>query len=163
LFSGVTAVALAADQASKVWARGNLRVGEPVAVIDGFFDWSLSVNHGSAFSMFEGWSGAYVLLSAVALGALAAILWMVRSTGPARRLRITALGLIAGGALGNLIDRMALGGVTDFILWHAGDVYWPIFNLADVFLLVGVGAMVCDEALASRRSTVRSPTPEQAS
>lgn len=149
-FGSVAAIAFGADQLTKLWARGNLRPNESVPVIEGFFDWRLSFNHGSAFSMFEGWSGATVMLSVMALACLAAIAWMVWKTDPDRRYKIAALGLIGGGAVGNLMDRVVQGKVTDFVSWHYHDAYWPIFNLADAFLLVGVGIMIADELASSR-------------
>ncbi len=132
-----------ADQITKVWARSALPTdgqgrGIRVSVIENYFDWQLAYNTGSAFSLFAGTGGARIFLSLAALFAVAFIVWMVRSTPGLGRAGVTALALIAGGAVGNLIDRVAFGKVTDFVLWRYHEHTWPIFNVADAALTVGV-------------------------
>jgi signal peptidase II len=143
LFGIVAAIALAADQLSKLWARAALPVdqrgnGIPITVIEGYWDWVLEYNTGSAFSLISGGSAARIILAIIAAVALGVIGYLVRSARDDQRGLVLALGLMAGGAVGNLIDRIALGRVTDFVLWHVGDVYWPVFNVADVCLVVAV-------------------------
>ncbi len=138
LFAIAGAIALVADQASKIWARASLTPGVRASFIDGAWDWQLSFNPGASFSSFAGFSGARVLLSLLALAALGAIGWMVHRAREDQRGLAVGLGLIAGGALGNLIDRVAMGAVTDFIGWHWGPHRWPTFNIADATLLIGV-------------------------
>lgn len=144
LFALAAAASLAADQLTKIWARGALPLdgrgrGVRVPVIDGFFDWVLQFNTGSAFSLFDsGGLGSRVFLSLVALIALGAILWMLRRATAGSRGLPVALGLMAGGALGNLIDRVAFGQVTDFVLWYYDDFFWPVFNVADACLVVSI-------------------------
>ena len=140
LFGGVAAGSMALDQATKIYARSALP-GEsiPVCVIDGYFDWILKFNTGSAFSLFSGGMGSRIFLSVVAMIALGAILWLVKSAKDKQRGLVVALGLMAGGALGNLIDRILFGKVTDFVLWHYQDhFYWPVFNVADIALVFAV-------------------------
>jgi signal peptidase II len=143
LFGIVAGIALAADQLTKIWARATLPVdqrgnGLPLTVIEGYWDWVLEYNTGSAFSLITGGGAARVILAIIAALALAVIAYLVRGARDDQRGLVVALGLMAGGAVGNLIDRIALGRVTDFVLWHVGDVYWPVFNVADVWLVIAV-------------------------
>jgi signal peptidase II len=159
IFVLVVAVALIADQGSKLWARHSLPVrpaacaipddivagkcgGAPVPVIDGFWEWRLSFNQGAAFSMLESQGGTRVLLSLIASLAVIGIGWMVKKAREDQRTLVVGLGLIAGGALGNLCDRVYFGVVTDFVRWHYHQHSWPIFNVADVVLFIGVGVMM---------------------
>lgn len=128
------------DQGSKEWAR-TLPAG-PHPVVEGYWDWELGHNTGAAFSSFAGNGAAgQILLSLLALGALVFVGVAAARTRPEQRLQRVAYALIAGGAVGNLIDRVRLGGVTDFIAWHWHEHRWPIFNVADVALVVGIGML----------------------
>jgi len=161
IFLLVAFVSIAADQATKIWARSSLPVigncnsipddivsfqcqGKPVSVIDGIWDWRLSMNPGSAFGLFNSQAGARVLLSVVGILAVGGMIWMLRKAREEQKGLIWALGLVAGGAIGNLIDRIIYGVVTDFVLWHYHGHEWPVFNVADVVLVVGVGLMFLD-------------------
>ena len=161
IFILVAMFALVADQASKVWARHHLPVhpgecsipddivarkcvGTAVSVVDGTWDWRLSFNPGSAFGLFHGQTGARVFLSVIGVLAVGAMVVMVKRSRDHQRLLLWGLGLVAGGAVGNLIDRMYFGVVTDFVLWHYHGYEWPVFNVADVALVVGVGLMFFD-------------------
>jgi signal peptidase II len=129
---------LAFDQGSKAWAR-TLPLGVPQPVVHGYFDWEHAQNPGAAFSSFiDGDMIARVALSAVAALAVAALIYAARRTRPEQRLRRAAYAVIAGGALGNLVDRVRIGSVTDFVRWHVHGHMWPIFNVADAALLAGV-------------------------
>jgi signal peptidase II len=141
-FGGLTLFTCVGDQLSKYWARSSLPTnpygfGIRVPVIENFFDWRLSYNTGASFSVFADSAWARPTLTVLAMAALAGIVWMVHRSEAERRLVPAALGLIAGGALGNLIDRIRLGKVTDFVLWRYYEHEWPIFNLADAALCVG--------------------------
>jgi signal peptidase II len=154
LIAGVTAC----DQGTKLWARdlpvdpSGCQVPDDLArgtcagvrqsVIAGYWDWELAENPGMAFSTFIDAPAARVALSVIALLALVAIGLVAARTRPEQRWRRIALAAIAGGALGNLIDRVRDGAVTDFIRWHIHDHLWPIFNVADAALLVGVVLLV---------------------
>jgi signal peptidase II len=161
IFVVVLVIAVALDQGSKAWAR-DLPVpagctvaamkahycgGIPQSVIHGFWDWELAYNDGAAFSNFR---GKQVVLSVIAFGALIAIGFMAWRTRPEQGIKRLALALIAGGALGNLIDRVRDGAVVDFVRWRAGDHLWPIFNVADVALVVGVGLLIVEGWLVKR-------------
>jgi signal peptidase II len=151
VFSIVAAVALVADQATKIWARATLPAHRPVSVIEGAWDWQLSANPGASFSLFHGQAGARVLLTVIGVIAVAAMIWMVRRARDDQRALTWGLGLVVGGALGNLLDRVRFGAVTDFVHWHWRSHDWPVFNVADVALLVGVGLMLVDTIGEGRR------------
>jgi signal peptidase II len=166
LFSIVSVISLIADQATKIWARAALPVGPPgcqgdmdvvdaiiarkcqgmtVPFIDGFWEWRLSMNPGSAFGLFSG-TGSFgrIMLSIVGVAAVAGMFWMLRKARPDQRVLHWALAFVAGGAVGNLIDRIYYGVVTDMVLWRYKTSEWPVFNVADVVLVAGVGLMFID-------------------
>lgn len=170
LFTLVGLVSLIADQATKIWARHALpsfttpdgrTYGKAVPVVENFFDWRLSFNPGSAFSLFGEMSGARIFLSIIGLIAVGGILWMVHKANDDQRRLTWALGLVAGGAIGNLVDRIAFGEVTDFVVWKYYDKEWPTFNIADVALVIGVGLLFLDMARESRVQE-GAPAPDEA-
>jgi signal peptidase II len=141
------------DQGTKEWARA-LPAGSGQPVIDGVWDWQVAQNTGAAFSLFASSPEiARVVLSLLALGALVAIIVVALRTRPEQRLTRIALALVAGGALGNLVDRVRLGSVTDFIKWHYHDRVWPLFNVADVALVIGAVLLVIDGLRRSKPAT----------
>ncbi len=144
---------IALDQVSKALALMVLEPGQPVEIIDGFLRVMLTSNDGGAFGLFQGFGGVIAVLAAlVSLGILGLLLW-----GPPQRRSMT-IGLIciAGGALGNLIDRFARGAVIDFLelRWH--NFSWPVFNLADTAIVIGTG-LVLFALLISERQSAREP------
>jgi signal peptidase II len=151
VFVGTFALTAGFDQSTKEWARASLTPGVPQPVIDGYWDWQLATNPGAAFSSFTGGAGTQLVLSIVALIALVAIGVMAARTRPDHRLQRFALALVAGGALGNLIDRVRDGAVTDFVRWRVHEHAWPIFNLADAALLIGAVLLVIAGVGAQRR------------
>jgi signal peptidase II len=174
LFAIVTFLSLVADQATKIWARHSLPVecghggqggldvvdaliqrrcgGKAVSVISDYWDWRLSMNPGSAFGLFSG-TGSFgrIMLSIVGIAAVGGMIWMLRKSRNDQRILHWALALVAGGAIGNLIDRIYFGVVTDFVLWHYKTKEWPVFNIADVVLVVGVGLMFIDIQKENKR------------
>ncbi len=158
--AGVFSIAL--DQWTKVLARTYLRPLGPwrsKVIIANYFDLRYSENTGVAFGMFQQLPGGRIWLTVVALAALLLVgYYLLRSNPRQTRLHI-ALGLIGGGAIGNLIDRIAFGRVTDFIVWHVGPHEWPAFNIADATLVVGVSLMALDMLLDKHE---RAPAPAAA-
>jgi signal peptidase II len=149
VFTVVLAVGLIADQASKLWVIWNFVLGvDEMPIIPGFLSVVHAQNHGAAFSSFEGMWGLFMVFTAVAI---VVILDLMRRLRPDQAFMAGILGLILSGALGNGIDRVRLGYVTDFIrvytdmegpkAWlieNFGTNTWPIFNIADSVLLIGV-------------------------
>lgn len=136
LWFALALLVILADQVSKAWANDVLAASW--IQVTGFFNLVLLRNTGSAFSFLAdagGWQK--LLFSAVAIGvsaAMAAVIWK----HSAEKLAPAAAALVLGGAIGNLIDRLMLGSVTDFIDLHIGDIHWPAFNIADSAIVLGV-------------------------
>ena len=145
-FSLALVLSLALDQGSKIWARHVLRPIYPAVktVIPGFFEMRYSENPGSAFGLFRGIPGARYLLFVVGIAALVFVAGYLRKAAPNAWRLAAELGLLAGGALGNIIDRLTVGRVTDFIVWRAGAHEWPTFNIADAALVIGVIGLFFD-------------------
>ena len=143
---------VALDQWTKAIATANLHLNEAVPVWPGF-NWTLAHNLGVAFSLFNdghvwqrwGLAGFALLVS------LFLLRWLLRLTAR-EGLSALALALVIGGALGNVIDRVRLGYVVDFVELYAGSYYWPAFNVADSSICVGAGLLL----LASWRES-RAP------
>lgn len=135
LFAATALAVIAADQVTKALVRSALGIGESDVVIPGYL-WLTRVNNtGAAFGMFHGQRWVLIV---VALAVLAAIIYTAAHLRPESLAARTALALIAAGAAGNLIDRIVLGGVTDFV-----DLgWWPVFNVADMSLDIGVVLLV---------------------
>jgi signal peptidase II len=151
IFVGLFFCTTGFDQASKQWANTTLQPGVRTSVVEGYWDWELAKNPGAAFSSFIGGGAAPVVLAILAMIALVGVGIAAARTRPEEKLRLAGLALIAGGALGNLIDRLREGAVTDFVRWRVGHHLWPIFNVADAALLIGVAVLLLD-GLRSRRA-----------
>ena len=139
--AAVTAVAvLILDQITKSLALARLHPATPVGVIDGVFSLTLVMNPGLAFGLLSStptaWRWIVALLSIGALVVLAVVGFRMLSTGG--WLSRLSLGLIFGGAIGNLIDRVRFGAVVDFLDFYWRDYHWPAFNVADSAISVGV-------------------------
>ncbi len=151
---GLAALTVAADQLAKSWI---LAVFAPAAlagrewVLTDYFNLVLVWNRGMSFGFLNrdsrGNPIALSLLAAVIVAALLVWLWRTRD-----RLVATGIGLVAGGAIGNVIDRFRFGAVADFLDVHWGSWHWPAFNLADSAITVGVALLVIDGLLARRES-----------
>lgn len=125
---------LGVDQLSKHLVRANLRLGESWPA-DGLFRLTHGTNSGSAFGLFPNQTAILILASVMAIGFL---IYFYRRHALPRPLLRFAIGLQLGGALGNLIDRLRVGNVVDFI--DLGP--WPIFNLADSCIVVGMSLLI---------------------
>jgi signal peptidase II len=139
-------LSLALDQGTKIWARHSLKPKYPdaVTVIPGLFEMRYSENTGSAFGLFRGLPGARYLFFIVGVGALFVVSSYLRRAKPGQRRLGVELGLLAGGAVGNIIDRAAFSKVTDFIVWKIAGHEWPTFNVADAALVLGVIGLLFD-------------------
>jgi signal peptidase II len=142
----VAALVLIADQATKVWILDLMQPPRRIEVT-GFFDLVLIWNPGISFGLLgEGAGWQPWLLSAFAVVVAGGLVyWLV--TGRLSRLPSLGIGLIVGGALGNVVDRMRFGAVVDFVDLHAGGWHWPAFNVADSAITLGVLALLADAVL----------------
>ena len=166
LFTVFALVSVIFDQWTKVWARRELRPRgsyNPMVVIDGYFDMRYAENPGVAFSMFQDMPGGRIVLTLLAVAAFVLVVFYLRNKTGLKDTRLhVALGLVGGGAIGNLIDRMLYGKVTDFIVWKVGKSEWPAFNIADAALCIGVGLMVLDMFMSRERKTPKSKSEPKA-
>ena len=125
------------DAHTKQWASETLILYRPLEV-NGWLNWTLAHNYGAAFSLLSdagGWQRWFLALVAAAVS-LFIVVWLTR-LAPGDRSLVLPLGLILGGGVGNLIDRVLLGHVVDFISLHYQEWYWPAFNLADSAITLG--------------------------
>lgn len=144
---------LALDQATKAVFLGVLEPGRPVTLIPGFFSLTLVTNTGGVFGVLRDLDGPLraVLFGLLPVIAIALMIWYARSIDEEKRSPLAAVGMILGGAGGNLVDRLRWGHVVDFLDAYVGSYHWPAFNLADSAILVGVALLLLD-GLASRRT-----------
>ncbi len=142
----IAAAVLVLDQISKAAILDLMAPPRAIEVLP-VFNIVLAMNRGVSFSLFAGHANAPLLLSAVAVVLVAALLWWLKTaTHPLTR---TAIGLVIGGAVGNLVDRVRYGAVVDFLDVHWGDWHWPAFNVADSAITIGALLLMLD-ALFSR-------------
>ncbi len=140
----IAGTAIVADQLTKVVVSAQLPIGE-TAVSIGPFSIHHVQNTGIAFGLFSNSTSVVIALTAVAVGAM--LVFFAR-TAQRHPLIPIALGLVIGGSVANLLDRVRLGHVTDFLDF----AYWPAFNLADTFIVVGVGLLFASFVAADRAS-----------
>ena len=141
----VAAVVFVLDQLTKLWIQEAIPVWEKgFTVIPGFFDIVHILNRGAAFGFLNrqdiDWQRPFFIVASIlAVG----LIWILaRSREDDGPFYVSGLGLILGGALGNLLDRVRLGVVVDFLDFYVGDMHWPAFNVADMGICVGAGALL---------------------
>lgn len=140
LLSGVI---VALDQAAKYAAVAAL-AGKPPLEVTSFFNMVLVYNRGAAFSFLAGAGGwQRELFTGIALIASAWIIWLLRRHAQ-QTLFCVALALVLGGAIGNVIDRLMIGAVVDFLDFHAYGWHWPAFNVADSAITCGAALLIWD-------------------
>jgi signal peptidase II len=134
------ALTLAADQATKAAARTYLATTPSTPIVPGVFELSYVRNTGAAFGIMAGWRPVFVVVTLLVLAGVGYVWFRYRPRSP---LVVIVLGLVCGGALGNLIDRLVAGKVTDFLHFHYRGVFdFPVFNVADSAIVVGVAILV---------------------
>ncbi|HEX6295157.1 MAG TPA: signal peptidase II [Burkholderiales bacterium] len=141
-FAGAAAI-VAADQLTKAMILARFAPGERLEVTS-FFNLVLAFNKGAAFSLLAqapGWQTPVLVAIALAAAAILSAL-IVRNLH--KRLLCTGLALVLGGALGNLVDRLRLGHVVDFIDLHAAGWHWPAFNVADSGITMGAAILILE-------------------
>lgn len=139
------------DQLTKYIAVDIIPLHQSIEVFP-FFNWTLMYNEGAAFSFLSdqgGWQRwFFIILSSIVTTVL--VIWLLRLLNDERSIAIS-LSLIIGGAVGNLIDRILLGHVVDFIHLHYESYYWPAFNVADSAITVGVTIMIVDSLFFAQK------------
>ncbi|BDA87055.1 lipoprotein signal peptidase [Aureimonas sp. SA4125] len=144
----VILLTVVADQAIKAVVVATMELGGAIEILP-FLALYHARNEGIAFSMFAG--SADLALALMAVVVLAFVFWLWWKTPADRRLTHFAFAIIVGGAIGNLIDRVRLGYVTDYVLFHTPVWSFAVFNLADACISVGAVVIVADELLLGRR------------
>jgi len=151
----IAAAVVILDQITKLIVLQRLVPGVPIGLVDGFLAFTLVMNTGLAFGLLAGipagWRWLVGLLSLVALVVLLRVALRILPSGGWREQ--SAIGLIFGGAVGNLIDRTRFGAVVDFVDVYVRDWHWPAFNVADSAITVGVAALALGVIFE------RSPSP----
>src|SRR5262245_57670497 len=146
MYFGVAGLIVCLDQITKALVDRYMSLSESRAVVDGLVKLTYVQNRGAAFGIlsdadlpYQSW--LFAVVSLLALGAIAAYAWKLP---PGSRTPRIALALIMGGAVGNLLDRLRLGYVVDFVDVHWGIHHWPAFNVADSAISVGVALLLLD-------------------
>ena len=140
----ISLVSVLLDQWTKNWFLDNYELHESRVVIPGFFNFTRTYNTGAAFSLFKDHPEVLTGVSIIVFGLM--IVFRHKLFSP-RTVEQVSFGLVAGGIIGNLLDRMQYGHVVDFIHWYVGEYSWPIFNIADSCIVVGVGMYVIADFL----------------
>jgi signal peptidase II len=149
----VAGLVLLLDQATKWWILRVVMDPPRLIEVTGFFNLVLVWNRGISFGLLGdgGASQAWILAAFGTLVAGGLVLWLHHAALP--RWPSLGVGLLVGGALGNVIDRLRFGAVVDFLDLHAGGWHWPAFNVADSAITVGVAILVIDAVLRDGRET----------
>ena len=134
----IVGIVLVLDQLTKYVVEARIRLHDVIVVVPGFFNLTHVRNKGAAFGILsdlpEFWRSAFfITITFIAVAAISALIVKTRE-----RLPVYAFSFIAGGALGNVVDRIRYGEVVDFIQWYVKSYYWPSFNLADSAITLGV-------------------------
>ena len=144
ILSFVSIVVLLLDQATKIFIDRTMEIHSSITVVKNFFNITYIRNKGAAFGFLAETSFRLPFFILISLIALVVIFALYRKLRPEQKLSAVSLSLIFAGAMGNLIDRVRLGEVIDFIYVHWYEHYWPAFNVADSAICVGVFLLALD-------------------
>ena len=155
---GVGSLVVLIDQITKIWVDKTMNLYESTPIVPGLLDLHYIRNTGAAFGFLSGSHAGFripffILVSSVAIGI---ILFLFYKLEESEVMMPLALSLVLGGAIGNLIDRIRLGEVIDFILFHYKAFRWPAFNVADIGITVGVALLVLKIFLLDKREPAKS-------
>jgi signal peptidase II len=141
------------DQLTKLWVVHHFILYESSEIIPGFFNLTYLTNTGAAFGILAGHPASWrqFFFIGVAGVALVAIFFLHKKISAESRWYTVSLAMIAGGAVGNLIDRVRLGSVVDFLEFYLSSYHWPAFNVADSAITVGVGIFLLVNFLQSKK------------
>lgn len=146
------------DQAHKWWMLLVYEIESKGHVaVTPFLDLVFVKNTGISYSLFDSSSQAWQYALATFAVVVSLLLWVWLSRSATNRLFAVSLGLIIGGAVGNAIDRVLIGGVADFFSLHAYGFYWYVFNIADVAIVAGVIGLLYESIMPSRNSAANAP------
>lgn len=151
IFASITAAGLIADQITKLYIDRSMQLYQSIPVVDNFFHITYLRNRGAAFSFLSHASWRLPFFICVSLVAAIAILVAFGRLRDDQKLAQVSLAMIFSGAVGNLIDRLRLGEVIDFLDAHWYQHHWPAFNVADSLICVGVFLLALDILLEEKR------------
>jgi len=140
----IALIVLLLDQGHKWWMLNVYDIANRgLVTITPFFDITLVWNKGISYGLFQQESaiGRYVLIGIILIISVILVVWMMRAQG---FLLAIAMGLVLGGAVGNVIDRILYGAVADFFSFHYAGFHWYVFNLADIWVVVGAALLIYD-------------------
>ena len=150
------------DQFTKYWVAVNLREGDEIDVIRGFFKLSYTENPGIAFGMLNNGNVKWLLV-AVSVTAIMVVVYYMRRTPITNTMLLWSLSLLAAGICGNLIDRFRLGRVIDFLLLYYKSYQWPVFNVADTAITIGAALMAIELFLSPQAERPAIVEPAESS
>ena len=145
----ISLIIVVADQITKLIARESMDLFAQKTV-NSFWNWTLAYNQGAAFSLFAnegGWQR--IFFGVLAFVVSVALVFYILNRNYSYFVGF-AVSFILGGAIGNLVDRIIFGKVTDFIDWHYLNYHWPSFNIADSFIVVGITFLIIDSMFCSK-------------
>lgn len=160
IYFGIAIVVIVIDQITKWVASSSLTLHEQNPVMPSF-NFTLMHNYGAAFSFLSnagGWQRWFFTIIAIVIS-IVLVVWITRLKSNEKWLGV-ALGLVLGGAIGNLIDRMAYGYVVDFIQWYYDRFYWPAFNIADAAISVGAVILLLTSFFGDEQNTKPAATED---
>ncbi|SDW86330.1 signal peptidase II [Paenibacillus sp. CF384] len=142
-------IVFAIDYVTKQWIEKSLTIGETKHVLGDFFIITSIRNRGAAFGILQEQRYLFILITLIVLGGI--IWYMMKNRDSGKGLLLAGLGLVLGGALGNFLERALYGEVVDFLQFTFGSYVFPIFNIADSGICIGVGMILLDALLTSKR------------
>lgn len=155
----IALVAFLIDQGTKYLIATQLMIGEQIPVIGNFFLITSSRNRGAAFGILQEQRWFFIVITVVVVVGIIWYLQKIRRTG--KKMLSIALSLVLGGAVGNFLDRAVSGEVVDFLQLNFGSYTFPIFNIADSCIVIGVILIVLDSLLDIRREKQASSTGQE--
>lgn len=153
LLTGAAGLVYVVDRISKAWVVANVEVGEQIPVVGDLVQIWHTENAGAAFGVLQGGGGLFIV---VGVATLAVIAWVHLTDRMPGALPALLMGLVLGGTLGNLTDRLLVGTVTDFVSVGLGTLRWPTFNVADASVVTGILGLVLLLTLLDRRAAARA-------
>lgn len=141
------------DYVTKKAIATQMKLGDKISVIGDFFLITSHRNKGAAFGILQGQRTFFLIITCAVVLGIIVYMYMNRRSG--KPLLLVALGLVLGGAVGNFLDRALYGEVVDFLQFNFGSYMFPIFNVADMGIVIGVGLILLDTILTMREESKR--------
>lgn len=152
-------IAFLVDQGTKFMIAKQLEIGEEIPVIGNFFVITSSRNNGAAFGILPNQRWFFIIVTVFVVVAIIWYMQRVRKSS-SRKLLPIALSLVLGGAVGNFLDRALNGEVVDFLMLNFGSYTFPIFNIADSCIVIGVALIILDSLIDLNKTTPESKSEE---